>query len=59
MAPNEPKISKQKVAGTKRHITFTTPETLEVIRKPGSATSQWIVNHLWYKETRKKLPVRT
>jgi hypothetical protein len=40
MAPNKPKISKQAAAGTTRHITFTIPETLEIIRKPGSATRQ-------------------
>jgi hypothetical protein len=40
MAPKEPKISKQTTAGTARHITFTIPETLEIIMKPGSATFQ-------------------
>jgi len=38
MAPKEPKISKQAAAGTTRHITLTIPETLNIIRKPGSAT---------------------
>jgi hypothetical protein len=39
MAPKESKISKQAAGSTKRHIKFTIPETLEIIRKPGSATS--------------------
>jgi hypothetical protein len=43
MAPKEPKISKQAVAETTRHITFTIPDTLEIIRKPGNATSQSII----------------
>ena len=34
----EPKISKQPVAGRTRHITLI-PETFEIIKKPGSATS--------------------
>jgi hypothetical protein len=42
MALKEPKISKQAAAGITRNITFTIPETLEIIRKPGSATSQTI-----------------
>jgi len=42
MALKEPKISKQVAAGITSHITFTIPETLEIIRKPGSATSQRI-----------------
>jgi hypothetical protein len=40
MAPKVPKISKQTAAGTTKHTTFTIPETLEVIMKPGSATFQ-------------------
>ena len=40
MAPKEPKISKQTAAITTRHITFTIPETLEIITKPGSTTFQ-------------------
>jgi len=40
MAPKEPKISKQAAAGTTSHITLTIPETLETIRKHGSATRQ-------------------
>jgi len=40
MAPKEFKICKQAVAGTTRHITLTIPGTLEIITKPGSATSQ-------------------
>jgi hypothetical protein len=34
--------SQQAAAGITRHITFTIPETLEIIRNPGSATSQSI-----------------
>ena len=40
MAHKEPKISKQAAAGITRHITFTIPETIEVIRKSGIATYQ-------------------
>jgi len=40
MAPKEFKICKQAVAGNTMHITLTIPDTLELIRKPGSATSQ-------------------
>jgi hypothetical protein len=40
MASKEPKISTQAAAGITRHITFTIPEKLETIRKPGSATRQ-------------------
>jgi hypothetical protein len=43
MAPKESKISKQAVAGTIMDITLTIPDTLEIIRKPGSATSQFVV----------------
>jgi hypothetical protein len=43
MVSKEPKINKQAVAGTTRHITFTIPETLEIIRKPGTATSQSVI----------------
>ena len=43
MAHKKPKISKQAAAGTTRHITFTIPETLEIIRKPGNATSQTVI----------------
>jgi hypothetical protein len=39
-ASKEPKASKRGAAGTIRDITLTIPETLEIIRKPGSATSQ-------------------
>jgi len=38
MAPKQPKISKQAAADITRHITFTNPETFEIIKKPGSAT---------------------
>jgi hypothetical protein len=61
MASTEPKIIKRGAAGTIRDITFSIPETLEIIRKPGSATNHSIImaaykiaNHLWYKETRGK-----
>jgi hypothetical protein len=40
-ASKEPKVSKRGAAGTIRDITLTIPETLEIIRKPGSATSQF------------------
>jgi hypothetical protein len=40
MVPKEPKISKQAAASITRHITSTILETLEIISKPGSATSQ-------------------
>ena len=40
MAPKESKICKQEFAGTTRHITLTIADTLEIIRKPGSAMSQ-------------------
>jgi hypothetical protein len=43
MAPKEPKISKQAATGTTKHITFTIPETLEIIRKPGRAKSQSVI----------------
>jgi hypothetical protein len=39
MTPKESKISKQAAASTTRDMKFTNPETLEIIRKPGSATS--------------------
>jgi hypothetical protein len=37
MTPKEPKISKWGAAGTIRDITLTIPETLQIIRKSGSA----------------------
>jgi hypothetical protein len=43
MTPKEPKISKQAVAGTTRDMIITILETLDIIRKPGSATSQSII----------------
>ena len=43
MASTEPLISRQAVAGKTRDITSTIPETLEIIRKPGSATNQSII----------------
>jgi hypothetical protein len=39
----ETKICKLGDAGTTRDITLTIPETLEIIRKPGNATSQCII----------------
>jgi hypothetical protein len=39
MASIEPKINKPGDTGTTRHIALTIPETNEIIRKPGSATS--------------------
>jgi len=68
MAPNGPKINKQTVAGTTMHITLTILETLEIIRKPGSGTSQSIIMAAYNtglltiygtKKHNKKLPVRT
>ena len=38
MASREYKIGKQAAAGIKRHITFTVPDTLKIIMKPGRAT---------------------
>jgi len=43
MAPKQLKISKQTATGTTRHLTFTIPETLEIIMKPGSATFQSVI----------------
>ena len=43
MVTKKPKISKQTAAGTARHITFTIPETLEIIMKPGSATFKSVI----------------
>jgi hypothetical protein len=43
MAPKDLKISKQAAAGTTRYITLTIPETLEIIRKLGNATSQSVI----------------
>jgi hypothetical protein len=42
MASRESKISKQAASSITRHTTFTIMETLEIIRKPASATS-WSV----------------
>ena len=65
MASTEPTISKQGAAGTITDIILTIPETLEIIRKPGSATYQCVImaaykiGLLWYKDKQgKKLPVR-
>jgi hypothetical protein len=43
MTSREPKISKKAAAGRKRQITFTIPDTLEIITKPGSATSYSLI----------------
>jgi len=43
MAPKVSKISKQAAADVTRHITFTIPETLETVRKHGSATSKSVI----------------
>ena len=43
MATKEPTISKQAVAGTTTDKIITLLETLEIIRKPGSATRQSII----------------
>jgi hypothetical protein len=40
MASKELKISKQAADGTTSHITLTIPQTTEIIRNPGNATSQ-------------------
>jgi hypothetical protein len=42
MASTEPKISKQAVASTTRDIILIIVETLEIVSRPGSATSQHI-----------------
>jgi hypothetical protein len=43
MAPTEPKICKEAATGTTRDITFTIPETSEIIRKPGNAICQSVI----------------
>ena len=43
MAPKESRICKEAAVGIMRHITLTIPETLEIIRKPGNATSQSVI----------------
>ena len=40
---NESKISKQAAAGTTRDKTLTIPDTLQIIRKPGSTTNQSVI----------------
>ena len=42
-APKEPKISKHTVAGTTRDMIWTILDTLEIVRKPGIATSHSII----------------
>jgi len=43
MAPKEPKISKHTVVGTTRDMIRIILDTLEMVRKPGSATSHSII----------------
>ena len=43
MAPKISKISKQAATGITRHITFTIPETLEIVMKPGVNTNQSVI----------------
>jgi hypothetical protein len=43
MAPKESEICKQSTAGITRHITFTIPETLEIIMKPENVTSRSVI----------------
>jgi len=68
MAHKEPKISKQTATDITRHITLKIPETLEINRKPGNATSQSIItaeykigllNMHGTKKHKKILPVKT
>jgi phosphoserine aminotransferase len=64
MASKKPKISKQAAAATTRHITFTIPETFEIIMKPGSATCQSVnmaayeIGLLDHPNIREKLSIR-
>jgi hypothetical protein len=65
MAPKISKINKQAATGTIRNITFTIPETLEIIMKPGVATRQSVIMAAYKialmtkRNARKKLPART
>ena len=43
MGHTDPKLSKEAATGTTTDILFTVPETLEIIRKPGKATSQSVI----------------
>jgi len=43
MAPKDPKINKHTVAVTTRNKILTSLETLEIVRKPASATRQNII----------------
>ena len=43
MASKQPKISKQGAPVKTQDITFTIPETLEIIRKLGNATYQRVI----------------
>jgi len=68
MASKESKISKQAAASTRRDIKFTIPETLEIIRKPQSATSYSVIIAVYMiglltiygiKKHKDKIPVKT
>jgi hypothetical protein len=50
MAPKQQKISKQAAALNTRDITFTIPETFEIIRKPGNVTCQTVIMAAYKKE---------
>jgi len=43
MVPKESKTRTQAAAGITRHITFTIPETIEIIRKLGSAACPCVI----------------
>jgi len=43
MAPKDPKISKHTVAGSTKNKITTILETIEMVRKPASATSHSII----------------
>jgi hypothetical protein len=43
MASKEPKIRRQPAAGTTTDIALTIPDTLEIIRNPGNATTQSVI----------------
>jgi len=43
MAPKQQNVSKQAAAVTTKGITFTIPETLEIIRNPGNITCQTVI----------------
>jgi hypothetical protein len=43
MASIATKINKQSVSGTTRRTALTIPETIDIIKKPGNATSQHVI----------------